>query len=64
MDKDVASDKSGLLISDIGFQNKTWKHHGFNVFIYVMRFIGHITKANFATSFRLMRRNVFNLIED
>lgn len=48
----------------LGFSNYVWQMRAFNVFLYVLRFINTITKANFATSFRLMKRNVFMLVED
>ncbi|CAD8046163.1 unnamed protein product [Paramecium sonneborni] len=47
-----------------GFSNQAWKNYPLEILMIILRFISFITKSNFATSFRLINRNVFEIIGD
>ncbi|CAD8076502.1 unnamed protein product [Paramecium sonneborni] len=47
-----------------GFSNKAWKKYPLEILMIILRFISFITKSNFATSFRLINRNVFEIVGD
>lgn len=47
-----------------GFSNKAWRNKALEILMIILRFISLITKENFATSFRLVNRNVFQIIGD
>ncbi|CAD8047017.1 unnamed protein product [Paramecium sonneborni] len=47
-----------------GFSNQAWKQYPLEILMIILRFISFITKSNFATSFRLINRNVFEIIGD
>ncbi|CAD8137902.1 unnamed protein product [Paramecium pentaurelia] len=52
-------------VEDIeGFSNQAWKNYPLEILMIILRFISFITKSNFATSFRLINRNVFDIIGD
>lgn len=47
-----------------GFSNEVWKYYALEIMMLILRFISFITKANFATSFRLVTKRVFDIIDD
>ncbi|CAK87067.1 unnamed protein product (macronuclear) [Paramecium tetraurelia] len=47
-----------------GFSNKIWKAKALEILMLTLRFISFITKSNFATSFKLINKNVFEIIGD
>lgn len=47
-----------------GFSNKIWSSKALEILMITLRFISFITKSNFATSFKLITRNVFDIIGD
>ncbi|CAD8107337.1 unnamed protein product [Paramecium sonneborni] len=47
-----------------GFSNKIWKTKALEILMITLRFISFITKSNFATSFKLINKNVFEIIGD
>lgn len=51
-------------MEDIGFSNKIWKKKALEILMITLRFISFITKSNFATSFKLIKKNVFDIIGD
>ncbi|CAD8054277.1 unnamed protein product [Paramecium sonneborni] len=63
-------DESPFLIDSLyeedieGFSNQAWKKYPLEILMIILRFISFITKSNFATSFRLVNRNVFEIIGD
>lgn len=51
-------------MENIGFSNKIWKTKALEILMITLRFISFITKSNFATSFKLIKKNVFDIIGD
>ncbi|CAD8086164.1 unnamed protein product [Paramecium primaurelia] len=47
-----------------GFTNKIWRAKALEILMITLRFISFITKSNFATSFKLINKNVFEIIGD
>ena len=47
-----------------GFSNKIWRTKALEILMITLRFISFITKSNFATSFKLINKNVFEIIGD
>nr|AAA95997.1 K+ channel [Paramecium tetraurelia]AAL27464.1 K+-channel Pak2 [Paramecium tetraurelia] len=48
----------------VGFSNKIWRTKALEILMITLRFISFITKSNFATSFKLINKNVFEIIGD
>ncbi|KAM3136184.1 hypothetical protein pb186bvf_011643 [Paramecium bursaria] len=51
-------------MSQRGFTNDIWRTKALEIWMIVLRFISFITKSNFATSFRLVNQQIFNIIGD
>ncbi|CAD8197192.1 unnamed protein product [Paramecium octaurelia] len=51
-------------MENFGFSNKIWKTKALEILMITLRFISFITKSNFATSFKLIKKNVFDIIGD
>ena len=47
-----------------GFSNDVWRVKGLKIWIIILRLISFITKSNFAASFRLVNRSIFDIIGD
>ena len=47
-----------------GFSNTIWRTKALEILMITLRFISFITKSNFATSFKLINKNVFEIIGD
>lgn len=63
-DESPVQSESENSIENIGFSNLIWKKKALEILMITLRFISFITKSNFATSFKLIKKNVFDIIGD